>query len=108
MQSKMNDYMESEPIYHHELHQAHINNSSILKLDPTNSKSLNGHRECADFLEKTVSNLLSGEPALNARAQNVLLEEVERVVTKEDNRLLLEPPTKKEILKNLQECQFLY
>ena len=48
--------------------------------------------------------ILCGPPKANSQAQDVLLEEVERVFTQEDNDLLLKPPTKEELWRNLNLC----
>ena len=105
VQSKMSDIVESESvnIFHHDLHKKYILKSSILRLTAEENKVMNGHAECAAFLEESVSQLLSGSPQLDEKAQRVLLEEVEEVFSKEDNELLLKPPTKDEIYKNLCE-----
>ena len=62
----MDDYVESEKvrIFHHELHRKHLKKSSILKLT-TDDLKLEGHNECSDFLEKSVSEILSGSPELD-------------------------------------------
>ena len=105
IQSKMDEIVESETvnIFHHEIHKKHITKSSILKLTSEENESLNGHHECAAYLEKCVSQLLSGAPQLDSQAQSVLLQEVEEVFSEEDNALLLKTPTKEEVFKNLCE-----
>ena len=104
IQSKMEDLIDSERvrIYHHELHQKHILKSSILQLDAPN-ENCRGHAECADFLERSVADILSGSPELNGKSQDILLGEVERVFSPQDNELLLKKPTKGELHNNLKE-----
>ena len=74
----MDDFVDSEQvnIFHHELHQKLIKKSFISKLSVDN-KVFDGHDECSDYLEKCVSQLLSGTPNLDKQAQDILLSEVE-------------------------------
>ena len=104
IQSKMEDFVESEKvrIYHHELHQRQIRKSSILKLD-TPDEHLSGHKECAKFLEENVARILTGPPDVDSHAQDILLQEVDKVFTDNDNDALLEIPTKEEILKDFKK-----
>ena len=74
--------------------------SSIVKLTSDN-KDIDGHDECAKFLEQSVCQLLSSPANLDKDAQNFLLGEVERVFTEEDNNFLLAAPSKEELFKNL-------
>ena len=53
------------------------------------------------FLEDTVAELLSGLPNLDTQSQRILLAEVEKVFTQDDNNFLLSPPTKDEIFSNI-------
>ena len=69
------DSHESVRIHHHELHSKQIKRSSILKLQCGNVV-LEGHARCAQYLEKTVENLLLYPAQLDETAQDVLLREV--------------------------------
>ena len=51
--------------------------------------TLEGHQACADFLEKTVEDLLLHPVQLNQAAQDALLAEVDPAFTASDNALLL-------------------
>ena len=87
-------------IYHHELHRKKIRKSSILKLE-TASGTLVGHKACAEYLEKTVEDLLLHPAHLSDEAQNTLLAEVTPVFTEADNRKLLKLPTKLHVYETL-------
>ena len=97
-QSRAHEFQANEKttIYHHELHKKKIKKCSILKLQ-TNNGLLEGHSECATYLEKTVEDLLLNPAYLDEQAQETLLNEVELVFTEKDNQLFLSPPTKKDI-----------
>ena len=73
-------------IYHHELHKKKIKRTSILKLD-TDAGIIQGHRNCANFQEKSISDLLLPSANLSATAQEELLKVVDPVFTKEDNEM---------------------
>ena len=75
---------------------------SILKLQ-TDNGLLEGHSECAAYLEKTVEDLLLNPAYLDEQAQEILLNEIELVFTEEDNQLFLLPPTKKDIWNTICE-----
>ena len=72
-QSRVEDITQSEKvrIYHHELHQNHVKKTSILKLQLPN-QLLEGHSACANFLEKSVSELLLHPVELDPVAQDCL------------------------------------
>ena len=59
LQSRSDEISISEKvrIYHHDLHKKHIKRSAILKLQ-TEDGLLEGHTECANFLESQVGDLL--------------------------------------------------
>ena len=59
---------------------------------------LQGHSECASFLEKTVIDLLQYPAVLCDVAQEELLSGVETVFTEQDNEQLLRAPNKDEVL----------
>ena len=87
-------------IYHHELHRKSIRKSSILKLETT-SGILEGHKSCAEFLEKTVEDLLLQPAHLDQAAQDTLLAEVDPVFSDSDNTKLLKTPSKIEVFETL-------
>ena len=73
-QSQASEYQQEEKvrIYHHELHRKRIKRSSILKLE-TAAGILEGHKACADYLEKTVEDLLLHPVELNQAAHRHFL-----------------------------------
>ena len=91
---------ESIRIYHHGLHARHLKMTSILKLSTENG-FLEGHSACANFLEKSVGDLLLSHPALNEHAQKLLLSEVKPVFKDEDNSFMLKIPTNEEVKESL-------
>ena len=94
-QSKVDEFQVSEQtrIYHHEIHKKLLNKSSILKLQ-TESGLLVGHDSCAKYLEDLVADLLLNPAELNLTAQDILLAEIEPVVTDADNNMLDAIPVK--------------
>ena len=104
-QSRVDEFQVSEKtrIYHHEIHQKHLKKSSILKLQ-TESGLLEGHTSCAKFLENVVADLLLNPAELDKVSQDILLNELEPVVTDEENMMLAKVPDKKEVLETLQEA----
>ena len=103
-QSRAKEYQESEKvtIYHHEIHKKQIKKTSILKLETT-SGILEGHSECAEFLENDVKNLLLTDAGLDLAAQGALLEEISPCFTEADNALLLAPPTLQDVKDTVSE-----
>ena len=103
-QSRQKEFQESEPtrIYHHEIHKKFIKRGSILRLE-TDQGLLEGHENCAKYLEGKVQELLGYEANLNLESQNKLLENTFTVFSNEDNLLLEAKPTKKEIIEVLSE-----
>ena len=69
----------------------------------TENGIIEGHSDCASFLEKTVEDLLLHPEMLDSQAQEILLNEVECVFTEEDNRMFTTPPTKNYIWKTICE-----
>ena len=55
LQSRSDKINESE--YHHELHKIYIRKTQILMLK-TGDQSLVGHKECTDYIESSVGDLL--------------------------------------------------
>ena len=102
LQARAEEFNKSEGvrIYHHELHAKKIKRTSIIKLD-TGSTILTGHRECAEHLEQSVSDLLLHPASLSEAAQQELLQEVKPVFTEADNALLKSFPTKKEVKESV-------
>ena len=93
---------ENTTIYHHELHKKKIKKCSILKLQTVDG-IIEGHTECASFLEKTVEDLLLHPENLDFLAQETLLKEVEPVFTEEDNQMFTTPPSKIDVWKTICE-----
>ena len=87
-------------IFHHDLHKKHIKRSSIIKLQ-TDSGLLEGHSECAEFLESQVGDLLLQLHPADQDAVDAMLDEVEVVFTEEDNAAFLKLPQKEEVKKVL-------
>ena len=106
LQGKVEEIHESENvrIYHHELHQKKLKKSAILKLQTEDNKLIEGHQDCAAYLENLVANLLHLPPALDVAAQDQLLAEVEPVFTVADNALLCKDVTKQEVKDILSEA----
>ena len=94
------DQQESVRIYHHELHSKHIKRSSILKLQ-VGEQLLEGHDQCAHYLEQTVADLLLQPAQLDEAAQAVLLKEVQPVFTSKDNAMLKKLPDKEEVKQSV-------
>ena len=67
----------------------------------TPTGNLEGHQDCAHYLEQTVEHLLLHPVQLDKAAQDALLAEVEVVFTEADNMLLLRQPTRDDVLKTL-------
>ena len=101
-QSRAGEFQASEKvtIYHHEIHKKLIRKSSILKLQ-TPTGVIEGHEECAKFLENEVKNLLLVDADLIPQAQTKLLEEVLPCFTDADNVILCAPPTKEDVKKTI-------
>ena len=102
-QSRVDEFQESEKtrIYHHEIHRKHIRKSSILKLE-TDTELLEGHDQCAEYLEGLVSELLLKPADLDQAAQQVLLGELDQIVTEPENDMLGAVPTKQEVHEALK------
>ena len=78
------------------MHKKLVRKSAILKLETPNG-ILEGHEECATFLEEEVKNLLLGDAGLVLAAQEQLLEEVVPCFTEADNKVLSSPPTVQDV-----------
>ena len=104
-QSRVDEFQVAEQtrIYHHEIHKKHIKQSSILKL-MTESGLIEGHESCAKYLENLVADLLLKPAELDQNAQELLLAEIEPVVTDVDNAMLLASPDKEEVSETLKEA----
>ena len=75
-----------------DLHRKLLKRSTILKLDTT-SGMLEGHQDCAKYLEDEVGNLLLYPSQIDQTARDTMLYEVENVFTLEDNQKLLKIPS---------------
>ena len=75
-QSRVKEFQESEQtsIYHHELHKKMLKRTAILQLQ-TEAGMLHGHTACAEYLEKSVEDLLLHPAELDPAAQQALLAE---------------------------------
>ena len=60
-----------------------------------------GHKECADYLESSVSDLLLNPAILNEAAQQELLSEIQPVFTPADNKLMKKRPDKAEVKQSV-------
>ena len=101
-QSRVDEFQknESTTLYHHELHHRAIKKSSILRLK-TEDQMIEGHEECARYLERTVEDLLLLPAQLSQSAQDTLLEEVKVVFSEKDNQEFLKSPSKEKVFKVL-------
>ena len=91
-------------IYHHGIHKKFQIKLSILKLQ-TPSGIVEGHDACAQALEDNVANHLLPPAPLGTLAQDLLLAEVDQCFTAEDNRRLLEIPSKGEVKEIPSSCR---
>ena len=89
-------------LYHYEIHRKVAKRSHILNLE-TSEGAKKGHEECAKFLAQNVSGFLKDQILLNKEAQDILLDEVSTVFTKEDNSILDKTPDKEEIFEILKK-----
>ena len=87
-------------IFHHDLHKKHMKRTSILKLQ-TDEGLLEGHSECATFLESQVGDLLLNPHLADQAAMECMLNEVEKVFTEDDNKAFLTLPNKDDVKKVL-------
>ena len=103
-QSRSQEVSSSEKvrIFHHDLHKKHLKRTSILKLQ-ADEVLLEGHSECAAYLEDQVGKLLLHPHVPDLNAQECLLNEVDLVYTEEDNRRLLSTPTQAEVKQVLDD-----
>ena len=85
-------------IYHHDLHKKHLKRSSILKLD-TEKGLLEGHTQCSQYLEEKVGDLLLQPSLVDQVARDIMLAEVEKVFTDQDNLKLCKIPS----MENVKE-----
>ena len=93
-------------IYHHDLHRKHLKRSSILKLQ-TEAGLLEGHEQCSSYLEQQVADLLTHPALLDPGAQEVLLGEVEKVFTAEDNAKFLTLPSLSTVKRRISNSNLL-
>ena len=102
-QARVDDIQISEKVrlYHHELHRKRIQRSSILKLI-TDRGVIEGHKDCFNYLQGTVEELLSNPALLDPVCQQILLAEVEPKFTEKDNSMLVAAPTKEEVEESVK------
>ena len=93
-------------IYHHDLHKKHLKRSSILKLQ-TEAGLVEGHEECAAYLESQVAELLAHPALFDQAARDVLLGEVDKVFTAKDNQKFLSLPTLSDVRKRVSASNLL-
>ena len=108
LQSRSDEISSNETvrIYHHELHKKHVKRSSILKLQSENGL-LEGHQECASYLEEQVGDLLLHPAGVDQVARDIMLNEVEEVFTEEDNENLLSLPELKDVKETVDSSNLL-
>ena len=87
-------------IYHHDLHRKHLKRSSILKLQ-TDGGLMEGHEQCASYLEQQVADLLTNPALFDQTARDVLLGEVEPVFSAKDNEKFLSLPSLSDVKKRV-------
>ena len=85
-------------IFHHDLHKKHLKRSSILKLE-TESGLLEGHSQCAAYLEDQVSQRLLNPSAVDQAARDTMLAKVMQVFTEKDNKGMLSMPKMDDVKK---------
>ena len=71
----------------------------------TNEGLVKGHEACASALEANVASHLLNPAPLDPSAQDILLPEVERCFSDDDNNKLGASPTKVEVKKVLDSCR---
>ena len=100
LQSRSDEVSSNERvrIYHHDLHKKHLKRSSILKLE-TDNGLLEGHDDCASFLESQVGHLLLNPGVLDIVARDIMLNEIDPVFSAQDNQKLLCLPTEDDVKK---------
>ena len=103
IQSKSEEINLSENVrfYHHANHQKHIKQSAILKLETEDGEVLIGHEQCMEYIQKSVFSVFGVPPVLDENAQRQLLQEVNPILTDEDNQKLDAQPTKEETKERL-------
>ena len=108
LQSRADDVNQSEKvrIYHHDIHKRNIKRGSILKLQ-TEFGLLEGHSQCASYLENQVGDLLLNPAPLDVGARQCLLEEVVQVYTEQDNEMFKAVPDEKEVKKVISASNLL-
>ena len=93
-------------IYHHDIHKKNIKKAAILKLQ-TERGLLQGHAECANYLEDQVADLLLHPAPLHQGARDCLLAEVQHVFSEQDNKKFLRIPDEKEVKEVLNSSNLL-
>ena len=62
---------------------------------------MTGHEACSEYLENKVGEILLHPANLDEHAQGLLLKEVDKVFTNEDNEMFLKIPTKNYVKESL-------
>ena len=93
-------------IYHHDLRKKHLKRSSILKLQ-TEHGLIEGHDQCAAYLEGQVGDLLLHPAPIDQPARDCLLGEFTRVFTAKDNENLLKIPNMEVVKKVVDKSNLL-
>ena len=108
IQSRSEEVSSSEKVRidHHDLHKKHLKKSSILKLQ-TEFGLLEGHDQCAAFLENQVEDLLLNPATVDQAARESMLNEVEQVFTAQDNEKLLALPSMDDVKVTLANSNLL-
>ena len=108
LQARSDEISQSEKvsIYHHDLHKKNMKRSSILKLQ-TEKGLIEGHSQCASFLEDQVGDLLLNPAPLDQVARDILLDEIKPVFTDRDNAKFAALPNEKEVKDVLSSSNLL-
>ena len=93
-------------INHHDLHKKHEKCTSILNLQ-TEAGLLEGHEPCAQYMENEVGDLPLNPAQFDQHARDVLLGEVEKVFTEEDNQKFLTLPSLSDVKKRVAASNLL-
>ena len=83
-------------LYHHSFHKKQLSTMAILELETDNGTVL-GHKNCSNYIEQSVKNLLVTPFQFDQNMQKELLNELDTVFSDEDNEQLLKVPLKEEV-----------
>ena len=87
------DNSEDVNLYHHEIHKKKITRSAILELESENG-TIKGLKKCSEYINNDFANLLENRFNFDDRRKNVLLNELDKVFTKDDNEKIMKLPSK--------------